>query len=125
MRLVFWIKQKKCQDPKIGYNVTKGGEDSNTTGGKKLSYEWKKNISKGGIKRYINNPQSKIEISKRVSGKGNPMYGISMKQRLINKYGNEEGIKKYDECRKQWDVLKESNEKLNQMKNNFDDFDYY
>ena len=33
--------------------------------------------------------------------------------------------KKYEECKKEWEIQKELNEKYNKMKENFSDFDYY
>ena len=42
----------------------------------------------------------RIIFSESIQGENNPMFGISMKQRIINKHGKSEGLKKYNQWRK-------------------------
>lgn len=73
----FWIKELKSLYLENGYNISKGGIF-------------------GDI---ISNNPNKKKIAKKISksnfGENNPMFGISMKQRLINKHGKVKAKKLY------------------------------
>lgn len=73
---IYWIAKLNSQVP-TGYNIQPGGGNNDS---------------------FTNNPNKeeiRKKFSKRSSGKNNAMYGISMYKRLINKYGELEGNKKY------------------------------
>ena len=93
------IAEKNSRNREIGYNVSAGGADNNTTGGKNLDLSWKNNISRG-VKKRFENPLERLKISQRTSGKKNPMHGISVRQRMIDKYGVVIGEQKYQ----QWKI---------------------
>lgn len=50
-REVYWIELLQSTNPKIGYNLTKGGEGGITNKGRVLSQEWKDNIRKARLKQ--------------------------------------------------------------------------
>jgi len=101
-REVFWIKELKSQNPKIGYNIANGGDGGDTLShhpdldniknimkkaskhrkGWHHSEEVKKQLSKRfkGVIRYIPNEQQKLKMSERMRGENNPNFGKKMSE---------------------------------------------
>lgn len=84
-RETYWINKDKTNLPEYGYNMTKGGDGGL---GVILSEEAKKNISLSKIGNTNNNGK------RRAKGRTTYRKGLSHKDELIKKYGEEEGIKR-------------------------------
>lgn len=117
---IFWIKFYDSINPKIGYNEKEGGGSAPLTNkikekirnsqlGRKASIETRQKMSrnrKGKKKALTENykkawtEERKKQNSEMVRKEKNAMYGLSMLQRIQNKWGIEEGQKRYKEWRK-------------------------
>jgi len=82
----------QSRNPIYGYNMTDGG--GGTVGFSYLQI-WEKRYGKENAQKL----NQQLSASKGLKKEKNPMHGISMLQRLVNKYGEKEGNKKYLEWR--------------------------
>ena len=79
-----------------------------------------KTLTKINIKKKI----EKYEKQEQIILKVLDIIGKTENKKMFDEEDNEIQ-KKYEECKKDWEVQKELNEKYNKMKENFSDFDYY
>jgi len=69
----YWIKELNCRGINKGYNISAGGDFGDTLSMHHNRKEIIKKIIKNNV--YKKYPEKKLELSKKMSGENNPMYG--------------------------------------------------
>lgn len=90
-----WIKSLNSRDKNIGYNITEGGEDGDTISKHPNRDEIVRKISENNV--YRKHPDKKLELSKKMSGKNNPMYGKNYQTKGLKKWARFRKNKKFED----------------------------
>jgi group I intron endonuclease len=93
----YWIKKLNSRDTNIGYNITEGGEIGDTLSNNPNKSEIIRKMSETMLELYKKHPERKLELSKKLSGKNNPMYGKSYHTHGLINYAKFRKNKKFDD----------------------------